>query len=204
MDGTLVDSIPFHKKAWLKFLSSHGINLPPEEFLSKNRGNLGEMMRLFFGEDTADETIRMLGEERENIYRDLYGPHVKEIEGLIEFLDTITGLGIKASLATMGDSDNISFIIDKLNVRPYFSSITGGHEIRKGKPDAEIYELSLKKLNLKKNECIVIEDSMVGISSARRAGIEVVGITTSFTAEELKSAGCIDTIPDYRNVDLLH
>jgi HAD superfamily hydrolase (TIGR01509 family) len=203
MDGTLVNSIPFHKESWLIFLKNHNMDLRPEEFQSRNRGNIVEMMRQFFGEDTTEETIRILGDEKERLYQDLYREHIKEIEGLTQFLGKITNQGIKTALATMGDTRNIDFILDNLNIRSYFHTITGGHEITRGKPDPEIYELCLKKLNLERKDCIVIEDSPVGIISAKRAGLKVIGITTSCSSEELKDQGCFHTIPDYRNLDIL-
>ena len=202
MDGTLVDNMPFHKIAWLRFLSNHKINLTPEEFDEQNYGNIDEIVRRFFGEDMSDDKIKILGQEKEKAYRDLYRNHVKEINGLTDFLHKLSDLDIKAAIATMGDTPNIDFILDELGIRPYFHSITGGHEVSRGKPDAEIFELSLKKLNLKNHECIVIEDSIGGVLSAIQAGIDVIGITTSHTSGELKKNGCIYTIHDYTDIDL--
>ncbi len=104
-------------------------------------------------------------------------------------------------LGTMGDMPNIDFILDELGIRPFFYSITGGHEIARGKPDPEIFELVLKKLNLTNKDCLVIEDSLSGIKSALNAGIKVIGITTSHSEEELKRNGCFYTISDFTDLD---
>ncbi|MBA4411493.1 MAG: HAD family phosphatase [Bacteroidota bacterium] len=202
MDGTLVDSIPFHKDAWLSFLKKHDIILDPDQFQAQNHGNLGEMIRRFFGQDISDEKVEELGQEKEKIYRDLYKKHIKEIYGLTDLLNTMKKQDIKASLATMGDIPNIDFVLDELKIRPFFHSITGGHEILRGKPDAEIFKLSLKKMNFKNTECMVIEDSIGGVLSARKAGIKVIGITTSYSADELKRNGCFYTISNFKELDL--
>ncbi|HAQ20220.1 MAG TPA: HAD family phosphatase [Prolixibacteraceae bacterium] len=202
MDGTLVDSIPFHKEAWLLFLKKHDINLDPDQFQAQNHGNLGEMIRRFFGHDISDEKAGELGQEKEIIYRDLYKKHIKEIDGLTDLLNTMKKRNIKASLATMGDTPNIDFILDELKIRHFFHSITGGHQIVRGKPDAEIFKLALKKLNFKSTECIVIEDSLGGVYSAIKAGLKVIGITTSHSADELKQNGCFYTISDFKELDL--
>ena len=102
----------------------------------------------------------------------------------------------------MGDIPNIDFVLDELKIRPFFHSITGGHEILRGKPDAEIFKLSLKKMNFKNTECMVIEDSIGGVLSARKAGIKVIGITTSYSADELKRNGCFYTISNFKELDL--
>lgn len=202
MDGTLVDNISFHKDAWLLFLKKHNSILDPEQFQAQNHGNIDEMIRRFFGQDLSDDEVKELGQEKERIYRDMYRNHIKEIYGLTNFLNKMKRLNIIAALATMGDTPNIDFILGELNVRPYFSSITGGHEIVRGKPDSEIFDLSLAKLNLKNTDCVVVEDSIGGVISALNAGIRVIGITTSHTHEELKSNGCFYTISNFDELDL--
>ena len=201
MDGTLVDNIPFHIDAWLSFLKKHDIVLDPEEFQAKNHGNINEMIRKFFGQDAPDEKVKELGQEKERTYRDLYKNHIKEIEGLSELLKKMKKLEIKASLATMGDTPNIDFVLDELKIRQFFHSGTGGHEIQRGKPDSEIFNLSLQKLNLESTDCMVIEDSTGGILSALGAGIRVIGITTSHTDDELMRNGCLFTISNFKELD---
>jgi len=202
MDGTLVDSIPFHQASWVTFLKKHGIVLDPEQFQTQNHGNIEEMIKRFFGTAISDEKLIELGNEKEELYRNSYRKHIREIDGLTGFLHTLKRQNIQAALATMGDPTNIDFILDAIKVRPFFQCITGGNEILKGKPDPEIYELSLKKMNLKSSECIVIEDSVDGVLSAKKAGMKVIGITTSHTADELKKIGCFYTISDFRELDL--
>ena len=204
MDGTLVDSIPFHKASWVSFLKKHDIVLDPEQFHAQNHGNIDEMIKRFFGTAISDEKLIELGNEKEVMYRDLYRLHIREIDGLTDFLHALKKQNIQAALATMGDPTNIDFILDSIKVRSFFQCITGGNEILKGKPDPEIYELSLEKMNLKNTDCVVIEDSKDGVLSAKKAGIKVIGITTSHTADELKQAGCFYTITDFRELDLDH
>lgn len=202
MDGTLVDSIPFHQASWVSFLKKHNIVLDPEQFQAQNHGNIEEMIKRFFGAAISDEKRIELGNEKEVMYRDLYRLQIREIDGLTDFLKALNKQKITVALATMGDQTNIGFILDAIKIRPYFQYITGGNEIVKGKPDPEIYELSLKKMNLKNTDCVVIEDSIDGVLSAQKAGIKVIGITTSQTADELTKAGCFYTISDYRDLDL--
>jgi HAD superfamily hydrolase (TIGR01509 family) len=202
MDGTLVDSIPFHKESWISFLNRHDIELDPDQFQSQNRGNIEEMIRKFFGETIPTERLVALGNEKEDIYRDLYRQHIREIDGLTNFLLSLKKENIKIALATMGDPNNINFILDTTQIHPFFQYITGGNEISKGKPDPEIYKLSLKKMNLQNTECVVFEDSLDGICAAKLAGLKVIGITTTHTAEELEKAGCVFAISDFTDISI--
>jgi beta-phosphoglucomutase len=200
MDGTLVDNIPYHKEAWMVFLKKYGIVLSPEAFQAQNHGTIDEMIRRFFGVDLPVEEVERLGQEKESTYRLLYQSHIREVAGLTSLLERMRMLGIRASLATMGDTPNIDFVLDGLSIRPFFDSVTGGHEVVKGKPDAEIFFLALKKMGLHGVDCLVVEDSIGGVVSAKRAGIRVVGVATSHTPEELRVAGCFRTITDFNEL----
>lgn len=199
MDGTLVDNIPYHKQAWILFLQKYGFKMDTNSFNAQNHGTIDEMIVRFFGKNLSEKTIKELGKEKEKTYRSLYKPYIKEVTGLKFFLQDLEKKQIKIMLATMGDKDNINFILESLNIMSSFSSITGGNEITKGKPDPEIYNSVLSKNNLKNNECIAIEDSIGGIQSALDAGLQVIGITTTHTKSELIDAGCYKVIDDFTN-----
>lgn len=202
MDGTLVDSIPFHEATWVTFLKNHGIVLDPEQFQAQNRGNIDTLIKHFFGSDLSEGRLLQLGSEKEELYRDSYRKHIREIDGLTDFLSILKERDIQIALATMGDLTNISFILDSLQIRSFFQVITSGQEVTKGKPDGEIYELTLKKMNLKNTDCLVIEDSADGVRAARNVDIKVIGITSSLSADELTKLGCFHTISNYQKLNL--
>ena len=200
MDGTLVDSIPFHQEAWLRFLGNHGIHLRPEDFHAQNHGTLPEMIRRFFPHVESREKRIDLGEEKEATYRHMYKPYLKEIAGLTSFLKFLNSQKISCHLATMGDQNNIDFTLKGLEISEYFETITGGHEVFKGKPDPEIFIKSMEKSGVKASEALVFEDSGGGIRSAKAAGLKVVGIATSHSKKELLEMGCEAAFSDFNEV----
>ena len=123
MDGTLVDSIPFHQASWVSFLKKHNIELEPEQFHAQNHGNIDEMIKRFFGTSISDEKRIELGNEKEVMYRELYRNHIREIDGLTDFLRFLKKRKITAALATMGDPTNIGFILDSIKIRSYFQYV---------------------------------------------------------------------------------
>lgn len=191
MDGTLIDSIPFHQEAWLRFLGNHGIHLRPEDFHAQNHGNLNEMIRRFFPHEASREKRLELGEEKEITFRKIYQPHLKEINGLSSFLEHLKEVGISIHLSTMGDQNNIDFTLDGLGIRHFFDTITGGHEVLKGKPDPEIFLKSMEKAGVNPESALAFEDSGGGIRSAKAAGLEVIGIATTHSKKELLEMGCV-------------
>ena len=200
MDGTLVDSIPFHQEAWLRFLGTYGIHLKPEEFHAQNHGTIHEMIRRFFPHVESDEKRIELGEEKEMIFRKIYQPGLKEIEGLTSFLEYLQSTGISIHLSTMGDQKNIDFTLNGLGIRHFFETITGGHEVLKGKPDPEIFLRSLEKAGVNPKHALVFEDSGGGIHSAKAAGLEVIGIASTHNKKELVEMGCMAAFSDFKEI----
>lgn len=197
MDGTLVDNIPFHQEAWLRFLAARRVHIRVEEFRAQNHGTITEMIRRFFPEIHDAEVIHLLGQEKEQTYRDLYGPHIRAMDGLVEFLESLQKMGIEAHLATMGDQPNIDFVFERLGLGSYFKSTTGGEMVSKGKPDPEIFVKSMEKAGLLPEQCWVIEDSKGGILAGKAAGCKVIGIATSHGSEELNAFGADGTVKDF-------
>lgn len=197
MDGTLVDSIPFHQQAWLRFLDNHGIHLRPEEFHAQNHGTIEEMIRRFFPAVQDRTALYALGQEKERMYREIYKPHIHEVPGLSPFLKKIRSFGIQAHLATMGDQPNIDFVLGAIGVRSFFASVTGAEEVKKGKPNPEVFLRSVEKAGLAASDCWVLEDSKGGIMAGKGAGCHVVGITTSHSPDELISFGADRTVKDF-------
>ena len=202
MDGTIVDNMQVHIDTWLIFIKQHGLNLSREAFLERMHGNLREIISKVFELDPEDPKVMELGQAKEQFYRDTYRPHIREILGFTNTLERLKTGGIKSALATMGDTPNIDLVVDELQIRSYFHTIVGGHEVEKGKPDPEIFNRVLFAMALKPEDCLVVEDSISGVESAKNAGIPVIGITTTHSSDTLRNAGCFHTITDYLNFDL--
>jgi beta-phosphoglucomutase len=200
MDGTIVDNIPYHHEAWLNFLQKYGIAIRPEDFAAQNHGTADEMIIRFFGNDLTIEKIKELGYEKEQTYRDLYLHEIKEITGLTALVKSAKRKGIKIALATMGNEDNIDFILEGLDIKKYFDVIVGGNQVKAGKPDPEIFQTILNHLQLQPNECVVFEDSYGGVQSAQSAKIPVVGVLTSNTKEEFHLWNVQKTIKEFTEV----
>ena len=89
-----------------------------------------------------------------------------------------------------------------LKIYEKFDSIICGDEVRKGKPDPEMFDETVDRFNLKKEECLIFEDSVEGVSAAVNSRVDVVGITSSTSGEILIDKGCITTIDNYLNFDM--
>lgn len=204
MDGTLVDNMHFHHIAWMRFIEEKKLNIDAETFeRDYHKGTLIEVMARFFPHLKTEATLRKVGNEKEALFREIYRPHIKPINGLLQFLDRLKEKNIPIGLATMGDQNNINMTLTELGILDYFHSTTGGHEIEKGKPQPDIFLKAAHKIGIAPKDCLAFEDTQSGINSAQVAGMKVVGIATQFSADKLLSLGCCMAIEDYRLIDFV-
>lgn len=189
MDGTMIDNTPFHYLAWVEFCKRHGIKLTQEDYHQKISGKRNDaILPMFMGENLSENEYLALGDEKENIYRELYKPHLKEISGLKNFLEKLSGLNIKIGIATTSILKNRTFVLETLNLKNFFSVIVGSEHITRGKPHPEVYLVAAQKLEVDPKNCLAFEDTPLGIKSAKSAGMKVVGVLTAHSRQELKEA----------------
>lgn len=179
MDGVVCHNMPAHEEAWRRFLRGHGVELELAEFRAKTMGMpTHEVLAYYRVPGTADE--------KERLYRELYTP--RAMPGLRALLKAARGRGLRLGLGTGSKGDNVSFILDGLRLRAAFHAVVDGSMVRKGKPDPETFLLLAEALRVRPRDCVVFEDSLLGEEAARRAGMAVVGITSSHRADEFRHA----------------
>lgn len=206
MDGVLVNNLDIHRQAFAEFFRRYGVERTFDE-LNRHfgRGNDDIMGELMPREIVERVGIRELGNQKEAIYREIYAPIIKPQAGLIEFLAKSHERGLLAAVGSSGFRANVDFVLDKCNIRQYFQAAVAGDEVTRCKPDPEIYLTAAKHLGLKPEECIVFEDAEAGIEAAKRAGIKVVALATTFSRDFLEKTAADAIVDDFTqlSVDML-
>lgn len=198
MDGVIVDTNPAHKITIQQFCADHGIQLNELTFQHKIYGRTNrDWITNVFGEIT-EEQRDAYAYEKEALFRKMYTP--VPVTGLIDFLDMLVANKIPRAIATSAPPENVDFILDKIGIRKYFDVILDERNVTVGKPNPEIYLKTAKVLGLPNNQCIVIEDSLSGITAARKSGSKVIGITTTHTPAELAETNLV--INDFNDLSL--
>jgi HAD superfamily hydrolase (TIGR01509 family) len=203
MDGTMVDSMPFHAKSWAEFTRRHDIRMSVDEVLKRTTGRNGvECIRELFGPDVPqDRALELIG-EKEAIYRELFSPHFREVAGFRNFVEKARTRGIRWGMASAGDRHNIAFAMQHLKLPHTPEVVIGGDEGLPGKPEPALFLEAAKRLGVPASKCIVFEDAPFGIEAARRAGMRAVAICTTHTPSELGGAHVIAQAPDF--LDLMN
>ena len=187
MDGVIVDTNPYHRLALKEFCEKHGYHLSDDYLKAKifGRTNADWLGELFQG-NLSDKQLREYEEDKEQLFRDIYLPHIKPLDGLVKFLYHLNENLIPCAIATSAPKSNVDFILDQLQIRGFFQTIIHGNMIKRSKPHPEIYQKTVKILGLPARRVVVFEDSLSGVESALQAGCRVVGITTTHSREELR------------------
>ena len=202
MDGTLVDNMRFHGAAWQKMLLENGIQTDTHDFLVKTAGKTNREIIPNFFKDASDERLLELGLRKETIYRELFLPERRAIEGVIEFLEAAKSLGVKMAVATAAPVANMKFVLDGLDLRRFFDQITTAADVANGKPNPEVFLKSAQKLGVEPANCLVFEDAINGFEAAHRAGMKSVGIATVNSVEDiLRFPSVVEAAIDFRNLN---
>ena len=201
MDGTMIDSMPYHAKSWVAFVRNHHIDIDVADLLRRTTGRTGaECMEELFQRSFAPEDVAALIAEKEGIYRDLFAPEFREVAGFKAFSELAVAQGLKFGIGTAGDRHNITFAFSHLKMKITPSAVVGGDEGFAGKPTPDIFLEVARRLHVKPEHCIVFEDAPFGIEAAKRAGMQAVAILSSHSVEELSGPHVLAQV---RNFDEL-
>lgn len=203
MDGVIVDTNPHHQIAWREYYQRYGKTLTDDDFVKHISGkhNTDIISHLFAGQPLTAADVLRLGHEKETLFRELYRPVITPVAGLIDFLKALKAADIRTAVATSAPAENLDFIIDALELRPYFDALLNESMVSHPKPDPEIYLKAMEKLGVDPASSVIFEDSMTGIGAAKTSGAFVVGVATTQTPIELRPF-VDDVIQDFTEMTL--
>lgn len=205
MDGVIIDSNPYHKIAWTNFLNRRGIEVNDSIFKELIFGTTGdeaivELLKVNYSKTELEE----LSNEIDSEYRTIIGKseNIEPVNGFLQFIESVSRKKHKIALATSAPPENVDLILNRFRILDYFDLIIDKTKVSSGKPNPEIYLKTVQGLGISKDNCIVFEDSISGVISARNAGLEVIGLTTSHTENELINVGATFCIKDFSEISL--
>ncbi|MFM2266647.1 MAG: hypothetical protein RL757_87 [Bacteroidota bacterium] len=205
MDGTLVDNMAYHNLAWQSVLHDFGIEASMEDVHNKAFGIGDEAYERFFGHRADPETVAAFIDAKEARYRQLYGEKRALIAGVQRFLERSQAAGIPMAIGTGSQVPNMEFIVDGLNIRPFFGAIVTAEQVKKGKPNPETFLIAAEKLGVAPENCIVFEDVPSGAQAAHNAGMKSVLLTTLFDRKLLsQQPSVLKIITNYQRLNPLN
>jgi len=195
LDGVLVSTDQYHYQSWKKLSDEEGFDFFDQEFNDKFRGvarmECVEIITKASGKNYSPEQKQELADRKNRYFVESLLSVTTEVllPGALSALHELKSRGIKTAVAS--NSRNAVTIIKQVKIEHLLDAIVDGHQIENSKPDPEVFLLAAKNVGVSPNYCLVVEDAVAGIESAKRAGMKVLGIGTK---ERLPNANIV--VPD--------
>jgi len=116
-------------------------------------------------------------------------------------LNAIKKGNFKLGLVSSAPKENIELVLNELSLEGIFDCIVFGQEVLESKPGPQIYLLAAKKLEVAPNDCVVIEDSPLGVKAAKTAGMKCLAVANTHPRQKLEKADKV--FDSLENVDLI-
>jgi len=177
LDGVLTDTAEYHYRGWKRLADEEGIPFTREdnEFL-RGIPRRESLMLILRDRIYPEDRIRQMMEHKNNYYLEF----IKEISpkdllpGARELLEEIRRAGLKSALGSA--SKNAPDVVRRLGIANLLDAISDGNSVERQKPAPDLFLHAARQLNLKPEECVVVEDAAAGIEAARAGGFHTVGL----------------------------
>jgi len=201
MDGVIVDSNAFHFAAWQETFAKRGVAITKECFTklcgTRNDFIVGSIM----GRELPEGDIRSILQEKEEAFRRKATGNIKPFPGAVRLLNAIKKGNFKLGLVSSAPKENIDLVLSELNLEGIFNCIVFGRGVPKSKPNPQLYLLAAQKLKVAPKDCLAIEDSPLGVKTAKTAGMKCLAITNTHPWQKLKEADKV--VDSLVSVDLI-
>ncbi|CAH1002371.1 Beta-phosphoglucomutase [Neolewinella maritima] len=202
LDGTLVDNMMVHHRAWQRKLSELGLEYSLERVKEEIHGvNLEILERLFGDRYSHDDRVKIAW-DKEATYRDIFAPELTEktVGGALEFIRKAYAQDVPLAIGTAGPKENAFFVIDGLGIREMMGHIVHSGMVTNGKPDPEVFQQAADGIGVDLKNCLIFEDSVTGARAANNAGCPVVVLTTTHSRDEFDGLDVAAFREDFRGL----
>lgn len=176
LDGTFIDSMSVWHKVDELFFEKRGIPLPPDYKEIIKTMHFDSAARYTKDTFCLPDTVEEIIDEWRNTCMEQYKTTVRLKSGAADFIKKCKEAGLKTAFATASDDALCEAVLRANGVREYFDSKTYVNEVKTDKHKPDVYLLAAEKIGTDPTKCIVVEDILIGIKSAKSAGFTTVAM----------------------------
>ncbi|MFA5005563.1 MAG: HAD family phosphatase [Candidatus Omnitrophota bacterium] len=191
MDGVIVDSMPYHFLAWYEALRPFGVRVGCFEVYAQEGERWEKTLRGLLKRGHIQPTRRILDKIfalRQRIFRKNFKRYI--FHGADSLLRQLKRRGLLLGLVTGSPITEVQKILPG-RIKKFFDVVIAGNQVKKGKPHPEPYLKAARALKLHPKACLVIENAPFGITSAKKAGMSCIAVSTSLPEAYLGSADIV-------------
>jgi len=206
-DGVLIERFDLHFKSHSMVLAEFGVKIKKEDLIKRYGMKISEILRDIlkqYGKKISESTAKRIASKKVKIYVELTEKGLKLLPGVKEFLKFLKNKGYKIGLASSDSKKTLQQFLRLTKTEKFFDVNIGGDEIKKGKPDPEIFLKCAKKLKVRPEDCVVVEDSVHGVKAAKKAGMKCIAVATGQTPREelqkMKPDWVLNTLKEFNKI----
>lgn len=193
MDGVMIDTEPQYDIFWKHAGDKYNTGITDFEKVIKGT-TLPNILKKYFSHLTQEE-LNNLSDSLDKFEANM---NFEEIPGSVDFVKEIKAKGIKVGLVTSSTDTKLIAVNKAKQFDLLFDTVVSATRVTEGKPNPRCFLLAAEDLSVDPKDCIVFEDSFAGIEAGKAAGMKVIGLSTTNSANLLEDK-CIKVIPDFKN-----
>ena len=178
-DGTLVDTMPIHFKAWSITTEKYGLIFPEDRFYALGGVSPFEVLRILSSEQDKKIDFEEVTQEKESLYMQLIS-EAKEIPEVMEIVRS-NFEKIPMAVASGGTSESVIGILNHCSIKHYFDVIVTSEDVENPKPAPDTFLEAARRMNIAPEKCRAYEDADMGIKAIIAARMDVVDIRKIIT-----------------------
>ena len=191
MDGTIVNSLPFHKQAWQITFARRGKDFTEADFQWANGRRNEEIIPYFLKRTMPLAEVNVIADEKEATFRRLVKDSIKSLPGVVELIKSLAKAKYELAVVSSTPKENIELITKTLGIKKYFSLLINGDDVKEGKPNPQCFLLGAEKLGIAAKNCVVMEDAVVGVQAAKCAGMYCIAVANTCSREDIAEADIV-------------
>lgn len=198
VDGTLVDSVDLHAKAWQEAFEHFGYHIPFSEVRSQIGKGGDQLLPVFLSQEQLDRQGKDIEKFRGDLFKEKYLSQVKPFPKVRELFQRILEDGWQIALASSAKGDELQIYKDMVQVGDLLKAETSSDDAEKSKPHPDIFLAAVEHLGgVPPQECLVVGDSPYDAEAAGKAGMPAIGfLCGGFAEADLRAAGCLAIYQD--------
>ena len=192
IDGTLVNSVDLHAKAWQEAFAHFGHKVAFEDVRSQIGKGGDQLMPMFLSKTEIDRQGPEIEKYCSDLFKERYLPQVRAFPAVRDLIKRIIHNGQRIALGSSAKGDELSTYKKISRIEDLIDKETSSDDAFRSKPHPDIFEAALKKLGLEANEAIVVGNSPYDAEAAGKLGLRTLAVLCGgFLEADLRTAGCI-------------
>jgi HAD superfamily hydrolase (TIGR01549 family) len=192
IDGTIVDSVDLHARAWQRAFAKFGKNIPFEAIRTQIGKGADQLMPVYFSKQELEDFGAKMESYRGELFKEEYLPKVKAFPKVRQLFERLKGDNKRISLASSAKKDELESYKQIAQIGDLIDRETSSDDVEKSKPCPDVFNVALNQLEIDPENVAVVGDTPYDAEAATKARLRSIGVLCGgWTQSQLQRAGCI-------------